>query len=69
MGLTFPTGSGDGAVQCLNISITADGDALEEEESFTVTLTTPDLLLGNSRTTITIIDSDGKPAVKCLTVL
>ena len=57
--LTFPAGSGDGAVQCLSISITADGDVLEGEEAFDVTLTTPDMLvLGNFKTIIIIAGSE-----------
>ncbi len=58
--LTFPAGSRDGAVQCLGVSIVDDGDASEQVETFTLTLTTLDtvILTGNA-TTIIITDSNG----------
>ena len=60
MELTFPTGSSHGAMQCLNLSITDDGDALEGDETLTVVLTTTDTVtLGGVMATITITDSNG----------
>ena len=57
MELTFLTGSCDGALRCLSVNITSDGAALEGDETFIVTLTTTDTVtLGESMTTITIID-------------
>ncbi len=57
--LTFPAGSGDGAVQCLCVSISNDC-ALEGEETFTVILTTeePDMIL-HSTTIVTITENEG----------
>ncbi len=60
MELTFPTGSSDGATQCLSVSITDDGDALEGDETITVTLATTDTVsLGGDIVIITITDSNG----------
>ena len=58
---TFTSGSMGGAARCVNISI-IDDRALEDNETFTVVLTTsdPDVILGTSRTTVTITDNDGK---------
>ncbi len=64
MNLMFPSGSGDGAMQCLGVSIIDDSNAMEGEETFIVTLTTSDtVILGNSTTTITITDNNGKSSV------
>ena len=57
MKLTFPAGSSHGTMQCLNVSIVRDSDALEGDETFTTTLTTTDtVILEGDMTTITIID-------------
>ena len=57
--LTFYSGSMDDDTRCVNVSIIDDG-AFEDDETFTVTLTTsdPDVILGNM-TTVTIIKNDG----------
>ncbi len=61
MDLTFPAGSGDGAVQCLSVNIINNGDTSHQIETFTVTLTTTDtMILRESVTTIIIGDSNGK---------
>jgi hypothetical protein len=59
----FTSGSPDGAARCVNIPI-LDDDALEGEQTFTLTLTTsdPDVMIGNDATTITIIDNEGRKA-------
>ena len=48
--------------QCIHVSTIEDSDALEGNQTFTVVLTTshPTAMLGNSVTTITLIDNDGK---------
>ena len=48
-------------MQCVNISI-VDDDVFEGDETFTVTLTvtTPGVMVGNTVTTVTIIDDDRK---------
>ena len=55
----FPSGSNDSTPRCVNIDITDDA-ALEENQTFTVTLTTsdPDVLTENDMTDITIEDND-----------
>ncbi len=55
VGLTFPAGSTNGDMQCLNISI-IDDSVLEDNETFTVTLTTSGagVSLRNNIITITI---------------
>ena len=61
MTLTFPAGSTDGdMIQCIDVSI-EDDTVLEGEETFTVTLTTPEtyMMLGNDQTEVTISDNDG----------
>ncbi len=58
--LVFPAGSEDGALACaINI---IDDSALEDEEAFTVTLSTMEtyVMLGNNQTDITISDNDSK---------
>ncbi len=58
--LAFPAGSGDGAVQCVDISISDDVDGLEGEETFAVTLTSPDSVILNGNTAaIVITDTNG----------
>ena len=56
----FTTGSTDNDTRCVNITI-EDDEALERDETFTVTLTTsdPNVMLGQDMTTITIVDNDG----------
>ena len=56
----FPSGSTDGAMKCVNITI-LDDITVEGNHSFTVTLTTsdPDVMLGNNVTIITITENDG----------
>ena len=60
--ITFPSGSSDSTAGCVSITI-LDDTVLEENQAFTVTLTTsdPDVLLGNNVTVITIEDNDGSP--------
>ncbi len=55
----FYSGSNN-STACVNITI-LDDNALELEQTFTVTLTTsdPDVLLGSDVTTVTITDNDG----------
>ena len=66
VGLTFPTGSRAGAEQCVNVSITDDGDALEGDKAFTVALTTADtVVLMGTMATITITDSNGNVWAGC----
>ena len=61
--LTFPTGSAQGTLQCVTISIYNDV-AVESNEIFHMTLTSGDARLEISsicqRATVTIVDSDGK---------
>ena len=59
--LTFSTGSTDSTTQCLNVTIEDDGDAVEGDETFTVTLMDSDdgVMLGNSETNVTILDNEG----------
>ncbi len=53
--LTFTYGSTNNAVRCVDITILED-DALEGDQTFTVTLTTsdPNVMLGTDMATITI---------------
>ena len=57
---TFTSGSTDGHEECLNITI-IDDSAFSSDETFTLTLTTsdPDVIIENSVTAITIMDTDG----------
>jgi len=57
---TFAPGSMDNDTECVDISI-VDNDALEEEETFGVTVTSqdPSVLLGINAT-VTITDDDGQ---------
>ena len=59
--LVFTTGSSNGATQCINVAI-IDSPTIEEDETFTVTLTTsePIIELGNHMTTVTIKNIDCK---------
>ena len=57
----FPISNGNGAMQCLSITVIED-TALEGEETFLVTLTTsnPVVMLGNTEAVVTIEDNDGQ---------
>ncbi len=57
---SFASGSTNNAVRCVGITI-LDDDALEGNQTSTVTLTTsdPDVTLGTDMTIITITDNDG----------
>ena len=56
MNLVFSTGSSNGALQCINVTI-IDSPTIEEDETFTVILTTSAVVaLGNDVITITIIE-------------
>ena len=56
----FPSESSNGAVRCVNILI-SDDNALEENQNFTVSLTTLDssVLLETTAAVISIVDDDG----------
>ena len=56
----FPSGSTDTDTRCVNITL-EDDEALERDETFTVTLTTsdPNVMLGQDVTTVTVVDNDG----------
>ena len=56
----FPVGSTN-STECVDVSITDDDDAVEGDETFTVTLmeSENDVMLGNSETTVTIMDNEG----------
>lgn len=58
--MVFPAGSSPEDAQCVNITIT-DDTVFEEEEHFTVALTTSDtaVVLGHSNVVITITDNEG----------
>ncbi len=58
--LTFTSGFTDNDVTCAVVGI-IDDSALERNQTFTVTLTTPDpdVMLGTDMTTVTITDNDG----------
>jgi hypothetical protein len=59
MDVVFPTGTSNGAMQCVSVTIT-DNSVVEGDETFTVSLTTSSTVaLGNAMTTITIMDMDG----------
>ena len=55
--LTFPAGTSNGAMSCVDVNIT-DDSAEEGDETFTVSLTSssPIVTLGNDQVTITITD-------------
>ncbi len=58
--IIFSSGLTDDDTKCVDISI-LDDDALEENQTFNMTLTTsdPDVMLGTDLTTIAIMDNDG----------
>ena len=58
--LTFNSGSTDNTAECVNIII-EDDEALEGDQTFTVTLSTsdPSVMFGTRTATITITDNDG----------
>ena len=57
---TFISASTNNAVRCISVSI-VDDNALEADQTFTVTLSTPDMsvVLGTTATVVTIRDNDG----------
>ena len=59
--LTFSAGSADGNAVCAQVYI-RDDQALERNQTFTVTVTSLDLavITGRNLTIITIIDNDGE---------
>ena len=59
MDLVFTAGTSNGTMQCLNITINTTR-RVEEDETFTVTLTTLSSVveLGNDMTTVVIMDND-----------
>ena len=63
MTLTFASGSAGGSEMCASITVVSDY-IVESDENFTVelsllTLAGTSLRLGNTETTVTIVDSDG----------
>ena len=56
--LVFTAGSSNGAIQCIDVVI-IDSPEVEEDENFTVTLTTSSsvVTLGNNECLITITDT------------
>ena len=56
MDLVFTAGSSNGAVQCIDVVI-IDSPSMEENETFTVTLSSV-VALGNNVTTVNITDTD-----------
>ena len=63
MPVTFPFGSMDGAMMCVNVTVFFDG-LVECEEDFTLQLVLntdgDSISLGNNSTEIILVDSDGK---------
>ena len=61
MVLTFYSGANEGYTECMGVTI-MDDDALEAEETFSVTLTEQDddVDVENNMTKVTITDNDGK---------
>ena len=59
MVVVFPNGTSNGTMQCIGVQISSDG-AVEGDETFMVTLnaSTRFAVLGNTVTTITILDTD-----------
>ena len=58
MDLVFTAGTSNGTMQCIIVSI-SNTRTVEEDETFTVTLTTSNsVILGNNVTAITITDAD-----------
>ena len=59
MNLYFTAGSSNGAMQCINVTI-VDSLTVEEDETFTVTLTTASsvVVLRNDVTTVHITDTE-----------
>ena len=61
--LEFPAGSPEGTTRCLNITINED-TLIEGNETFSVMLTLIStelgVTMGNSITTVTILDNEGK---------
>ena len=62
MDFVFPAGSSIGAVRCIDVTI-IDSPTMEDDETFTVTLTTPNVFriaLFSKVVTVTITDTDCK---------
>ncbi len=61
MVLTFSSGANDGNMECMNVTI-MDDDALEANQTFSVTLTEQDnaVEVVNTMMTVTITDNDSK---------
>ncbi len=59
--LTFSSGANDGSMECMNVTL-LDEDALEADQTFSVTLTEQDddVNVGNIMMTVTITDNDSK---------
>ena len=59
--MTFVPGSANGTLECLPMLAIIDDDALEGDQSFTLTLTTfdPNVVIQGNMTAITITDNDG----------
>ena len=60
--ISFPEGSMDGDILCIDVPIT-DDMALDENVTFTVSLTvtaTGDATVENTMTTVTIVNDDGQ---------
>ena len=60
MEISFPEGSRDGNIRCINVPIT-DDMALEGDETFILSMavTAGDATVGNTTTTVTITSDDG----------
>ena len=58
MDMVFFAGTSNGAMQCINVTI-IDSPSIEEDETFTVTLTTSSVVaLGNDVITVTITEAE-----------
>ena len=59
--VTFAPGSTNGTLECLPMLVLIDDDALEGDQSFSLTLNTLDssVMIEGNVTTITITDNDG----------
>ena len=69
--LVFASGSIDGSMECINVTVTQD-DSVECEEAFMVDLTLntfkDSISLGNNSTLVTLKDSDGTAVSHTLTL-
>ncbi len=64
MDFMFSAGASDGASHCLNVNIIDDTNALEGNETFTVTLTTSDQIPVLGTTTVITIRDNGISSLK-----